>query len=76
MSFQILYQNEAVPSNLLWHIMCDKLQNLKLEGNAAMIIASTVGWLESSLMTDFGFRVFDVNWLVGTLRNGKLRVFH
>ena len=40
MSFQILYQDKAVSSNLLWH-MCGKLQNLKLDGNAAMKIAST-----------------------------------
>ena len=49
MSFQILYQDEAVLSNLQWHTggkfavahMCGKLQNLKLEGNAAMKVAST-----------------------------------
>ena len=40
MSFQILYQDEVVPSNLLRH-MCGKLKNLKLEGNAAMKIACT-----------------------------------
>ena len=40
MSFLILYQDEAVPSNFLWP-MCDKLQNLKLEGNAVIKIAST-----------------------------------
>ena len=28
------------------------------------------GWLESLLMMYFGFRVFDVNWQVGTVRKG------
>ena len=36
--FQILYQDEALPSNLLRH-MCGKLQSLKLEGNASMKMA-------------------------------------
>ena len=40
MSFQILYQ-DIVFSNLLWHT-CVKLQNLKMKGNAAMKIASTI----------------------------------
>ncbi len=64
MSFQILYQNEAVPSNLQW-LTCGKLQNLKLEDNATMKVASTrlVGALVE-LMIHFGFRLFSVNWLV------------
>ena len=68
MSFQILYQNKAVPSYLLWHTY-GKLLNLNLEVNAAIKLGSTklVGKL-SSLMIHFGFRVFDVNWLEGTLR--------
>ena len=40
MSFQVLYQDEAVPSNFLRHTY-GKLQNLKLEGNAAMKIERT-----------------------------------
>ena len=35
-----LDQDEAVPSNWLTH-KCGKLQSLKLDGNAAMKIAST-----------------------------------
>ena len=53
MSFQILHQDEAVPSNLLWHTF-GKLQNLKLVGNASMKIAEVPGWLES-LMIHFSF---------------------
>ena len=40
MSFQILHEDEAVPSYLLRH-MCGKLQHLELQGNAVMLIAST-----------------------------------
>ena len=41
-----------------------KLQYLKLDGNAAIKITST------SLMIHSGFRVFNVNRLVGTFRKG------
>ena len=58
MSFQILYQDEAVPSNLLWHT-CGKLLNLKLDDNAAMKIARLV---REHIDVHFSFRVFDVNW--------------
>ena len=44
MRFQILYQDEVVPSNLLRH-MCGKLKNLKLESNAVLKIAST--WMKA-----------------------------
>ena len=40
MSFLILYKDEAVATNLQWH-MCEKLQDLKLDGNAAMKIPCT-----------------------------------
>ena len=65
---KLIRQDEAVPSNLLWHT-CGKLQNLNLEGNAAMKVVSTrlVGKL---VMSHFDFSVFDVNWLIGTLRKG------
>ena len=49
--------------------MCGKLQNLELEGNAALKIVRT-RLVEKLMMIHFGFRVFDVNWLVGTLRKG------
>ena len=64
----MLYQDKAVPSSLLWH-KCGKLKNLKLEGNETMKLR-VPGCLESSLMIHFGFRVLDVNWLVGALRKG------
>ena len=68
MNFQILHEDEAVPSYLLRH-MCGKLQNLELQGNAVMLIASTR--LVGKLVDDpLWFRIFDVNWLVGTLRKG------
>ena len=35
MRFQILYEDEADPSNLLWHTICDKVQIMKLEGNGS-----------------------------------------
>ena len=56
MSFQILNQDGVFPSNLLWHT-CGKLQNMKLEGNLSMKIASTR--LVGKLVVDsLGFRVF------------------
>ena len=56
MSFHILYQDEAVPLNLLSHT-CGKLQNLKLEGNAAIKIVSTrlVGKLVDDSSLVFGY---------------------
>ena len=64
----ILYQNK-LSLQICHGTQCGKLQNLKLEGNAAIKIAST-GLVGKSWMIHFGFRVFDVNWLVGTLRKG------
>ena len=58
MGFQILYRNEAVPSNLLWHTCC-RLPKLKLEGNAATKI----------VRTRMAVKLVDV-WLEGTLRMG------
>ena len=42
---------------------------MKLGCNADVKIART-RLVESSLMIHFGFRIFDVNWLAGTLRKG------
>ena len=50
MSFQILYEGKAEPSDFLWHT-CGKLQNLKLEGNAIKIGSTRlVGMLVDDLL--------------------------
>ena len=62
MNLQIMYQDVAVPSNLLWNL-CGKLQNLKLEGNAAIKITS------ASLLIHFGLGYLMLIGL-GTLKKG------